>query len=214
MLPRGHDIKAVLFDLDGVLIDSYYAWFHQFQQALLHFGYARVPEEEFRKHWGQSTDHDVKTFMPGQTSEEVRQYFADHYHAYVQYLRLEPDAERILRFVNEFNLRIGCVTNSHRPIVRATLAHFRLADYFETVVTADDVPQPKPAPAMIHHACRHLGVQPGQTIFLGDTPTDAATAFNAGCHFVGYRMDGRTRVEDHEQFATLLTRMLGGEHEW
>ncbi|MGD9379484.1 MAG: HAD family hydrolase [candidate division WOR-3 bacterium] len=213
MLRAGHDVRAVLFDLDGVLIDSYYAWFHQFQQALLHFGFAPVTEEEFRKQWGHSTDHDVKMFMPGRTSNEVRQYFSDHYHEYVHYLRLEPGAERILRFVDELELRIGCVTNSHRPIVRETLAHFRLADYFETVVTADDVPQPKPAPAMIHQACEHLGARPGQTVFLGDTLTDAAAAGNAGCFFVGYRIDGAARVEDHGQFAALLTCLLRGRKE-
>ena len=208
MLQVTGDIRAVLFDLDGVLVDSYNAWFQQFQGALRHFGYAPVSEKEFRKHWGRSTDHDVETFMPGRTTEEVKGYFFDHYHEYAKYLRLQPGARHILRLVKKLGPRIGCVTNSHRPIVNQTLAHFQLADYFETVVTADDVPEPKPAPAMIRYACRNLAVRTEQTLFLGDTPTDAQAAGRAGCVFVGYRFNGALRVEGHEEFAHLLVRLL------
>jgi HAD superfamily hydrolase (TIGR01509 family) len=214
MLCGDQDIKAVLFDLDGVLVDSYHAWFRQFQAALLHFGYAPVSEVEFRKHWGQSTDHDVATFMPERTTVEVKKYFFDHYGEYVEYLKLQPDAKRILRCVREQDLRIGCVTNSHSPIVSQTLAHFRLSDFFESVVTADDVEQPKPAPAMIRKACTYLRVRPGQTLFIGDTLADVQAAHSAGCVFVGYGIDSALRVEDHRQFAVLLARLLGRKNEW
>jgi phosphoglycolate phosphatase-like HAD superfamily hydrolase len=66
---------------------------------------------------------------------------------------------------------------------------------------------------MIRQACEHLGARPGQTVFLGDTLTDAAAAGNAGCFFVGYRIDGAARVEDHGQFAALLTCLLRGRRE-
>jgi HAD superfamily hydrolase (TIGR01509 family) len=214
MRREGLDIKAVLFDLDGVLVDSYDAWFHQFQGVLRHFGHEPINEAEFHKHWGQSTDHDVATFMPERTTDEVKQYFVNHYHEYVKYLKLEPYAERILCFVNELNLHVGCVTNSHRPIVSETLAHFQIENYFGTVVTADDVQQPKPAPAMLREACRHLGTLLEQTLFLGDTPVDAQAAANAGCVFAGYRIDGAMRVEDHEQFAGLLAMLLDKKCNW
>ena len=214
MLRGDQDIRAVLFDLDGVLIDSYRAWFHQFQAALLHFGYAPLSEAEFREHWGQSTDHDVETFMPERTTIEVKKYFFDHYREYVGYLRLQPDAKRILRFVKRQDLLVGCVTNSHSPIVTQTLAHFRLSEYFETVVTADDVQHPKPAPAMIRQACTHLGVRPEQTLFIGDTLADVQAAHSAGCVFVGYGIDSGLRVENHRQFAVLLARLLGRKNEW
>jgi HAD superfamily hydrolase (TIGR01509 family) len=208
MLRASCDIRAVLFDLDGVVIDSYEAWFHQFQQALRHFGHSPVSEHEFRKHWGQSTEDDVRIFMPGRTVGEVKQYFYDHYDEYVQYLSIEPNADRILHLVKELHLRIGCVTNSHRPIVEETLRHFRLCGYFETVVTADDARMPKPSPAMILHACQNLKTRPESTIFLGDTATDAAAAMSAGCMFVGYRIDGEIRVDCLREFAVWLEGVI------
>ena len=213
MQSAGLDIKAVLFDLDGVLVNSYDAWFHQFQGALMHFGHEPISEAEFRQHWGQSTDHDVATFMPERTTDEVKRYFVDHYHEYIKYLRLEPYADGILRYAKGLDLHVGCVTNSHRPIVSETLARFQIASDFEAVVTADDVQQPKPAPAMLRQACRHMGTLPGKTLFLGDTQVDAQAAAHAGCVFVGYRTDGAMRVEGHEQFAALLTMLLEKEYD-
>lgn len=208
MLRASYDIRAVLFDLDGVLINSYDAWFHQFQQALRHFGHSPVSEHEFRKHWGQSTEDDVRIFMSERTVGEVKQYFYDHYDEYVQYLSMEPDADRVLHLIKELKLRIGCVTNSHGPIVKETLRHFRLYPYFETVVTADDVRTPKPSPAMILHACQDLKTRPERTVFLGDTATDAAAALSAGCMFVGYRINGEIRVDCLREFAVWLEDVI------
>ena len=201
--------KAVLFDLDGVLIDSYAAWFHQFQQTLRYFGYSAVSEEEFRKHWGQSTEDDVRVFMPELTPEIVRKYFCDHYDEYIEYLQLEANAMEVLESVRSYGLRVGCVTNSHHDIVAKTLRHFSLESFFDTVVTADDVSMPKPQPEMIVKACRALDVLPCDTVFVGDTETDVKAAIRAGCVFVGYRIDAETRVESLRELLSWLRRMLG-----
>jgi len=200
--------EAVLFDLDGVLIDSYAAWFHQFQQALRHFGYNEVSEEEFRRYWGQSTEDDVRIFMPEMTLTEVRQYFCEHYHECVGYLRMETYAIEVLDAVRDYGLRVGCVTNSHRDIVDTTLRRFSLESYFDTVVTADDVRMPKPQPEMIIKACRAMAVLPERTVFVGDTETDIKAAANAGCPFVGYRIDAETRVDSLRELSLCLRRMF------
>jgi HAD superfamily hydrolase (TIGR01509 family) len=208
-MSRSDEIRAVLFDLDGVIVDSYETWFRQFRQALLHFGHPPISEHEFRRHWGQSTEHDVRLFMPGTTVEEVKQYFFDHYSNYVQYLIMEEDAGNSLDLVTELHLRVGCVTNSHRPIVEQTLSHLRLSRCFEAIVTADDVKEPKPASEMIFQACQDLAVLPENTVFLGDTLTDAEAAYGAGCIFVGYRIASKVSVDSHQEFAIYLKHMLG-----
>ena len=202
-------IAAVLFDLDGVLIDSYDAWFHQFQQTLKHFGYDAVSESEFREHWGQSTEDDVRIFMPQRTVEEVRAYFFEHYEDYLRYLKMQPGADSILDLVKSLKLPTGCVTNSHHQIVVNTLRHFHIEDRFDTLVTADDVSIPKPGPEMILKACRDLNVLPGNTVFIGDTVTDASAAKAADCIFVGYRINAETRIENLSEFADWLESAFG-----
>lgn len=204
-----HHIAAVLFDLDGVLIDSYDAWFRQFQLTLKHFGYDTISESEFRRHWGQSTEDDVRIFMPDRTVQEVKDYFFEHYTEYLQYLKMQPEADSVLDLAKDLELPIGCVTNSHREIVVNTLRFFGIEVRFDTVVTADDVRVPKPGPEMILKACLGLNTAPEHTVFLGDTETDAKAAKAAGCVFVGLRIDAEIRVENLGEFGTWLERTIG-----
>src|SRR5262245_15863054 len=64
-------VRAVLFDLDGVLIDSYEAWFHVVNQAAKALGASAVTRERFQSVWGQGISADVKNLYPGRTREEV-----------------------------------------------------------------------------------------------------------------------------------------------
>ena len=199
------NIKAILFDLDGVLIDSLYAWFSLFNATLIHFGYKPITEEVFRRHWGQSTEEDVRIFMPGTTLDEVRDYFLNHYVKYLSYLKLNPHARKILEELTNLGLKLGCVTNSHRDIVKKILKKHDFINFFQAIVTADDVTNPKPAPDILFEACKILNVVPGEAIFLGDTQTDTEAGERAGCFIVGYRTDARMRVEDLQEFYRLLT---------
>ena len=143
------DIKAVLFDLDGVLIDSYSGWFRLFNDALKHFGFEQITERTFRKHWGQSTEEDVRIFMPGKTVDQVRTYFEKHFPQYLSYLKLNPMAIRTLHALRELGLKLACVTNSHRKIVLEIFDIHHLTGYFDVILTVDDVKNPKPAPDIL-----------------------------------------------------------------
>ena len=188
------NIKAVLFDLDGVLIDSYSGWFRLFNDALKHFGFQQITERTFRKHWGQSTEEDIRIFMPGKTVDQVRTYFQEYFPQYLFFLKVNPMAIRTLHALSELGLKLACVTNSHRKIVLETLNIHQLAGYFEVILTADDVKKPKPAPDILSKACRLLGVESNQALFIGDTLTDKKAGHRAGVFFVGYRIKAETTV--------------------
>jgi len=197
-------IKAVLFDLDGVLIDSYIAWFNQFNETLKHFGHKPIREKIFRKHWGQSTEDDVRIFMPERTVDEVRQYFADHYDEYMDYLTINPEARSVLKKLKNMKFKLGCVTNSHRDIVKRVLTSQNLRKFFQVIVTADDVKKPKPAPDMLLKACKLLKVAPTQTIFLGDTAIDLKAGKYAGCVVIGFMIKSHNEVSSLVEFLDLV----------
>ena len=201
-------IRAVLFDLDGVLIESFVAWFHQFNDTLKYFGHKQVSKKTFRKHWGQSTKDDVRIFMPERSVDEVRQYFADHYHEYSRYLKVNPNAKDILGELKRMGLRLGCVTNSHRDIVQTILSDTRLKRFFQVVITADDIENPKPAPDMLLVACKLLKVSPAQTVFLGDTKTDLIAGKLAGCIVVGYRIKSKIQVKNIKDFLAAVANIV------
>jgi len=201
---RFKKIKAVLFDLDGVLIDSYIAWFNQFNETLKHFGHEPICEKKFRKHWGQSTEDDVRIFMPERTLDEVRQYFADHHEEYASHLKINPEAKDILEKLKNMKLKLGCVTNSHRAIVKQILTSLKLIKFFHVIVTADDVKKPKPAPDMLLKACKLLRVTPTQTIFLGDTIIDLKAGKNASCVVIGFMIKSHNEVSSLAEFLDLV----------
>ena len=68
MLRRGEgivqkkEVKAALFDLDGVLVDSVEAWHHVFNDTLIHFGHQKLSEEEFSKGFGSPIEEDIKKY--------------------------------------------------------------------------------------------------------------------------------------------------------
>jgi len=201
-------IKAVLFDLDGVLIHSYDAWFRLFNDALEHFGYPRISESVFRKHWGQSTQQDIKIFMPGRTINEVREYFTDYYSTYLSYIALDPYALPVLQYLQTRSLRLGCVTNSHRDITETILREHGLLDFFTVILTADDVVQPKPAPEILVAACTQLQVQTHNVVFVGDTQTDIEAGTRAGCIMVGYRIRHSINVQNLIQLQNMVEKMI------
>jgi HAD superfamily hydrolase (TIGR01509 family) len=211
VLTHSHShIRAVLFDLDGVLIDSFDAWYHQFQDALRHFKFEPISEKVFRQHWGRSTADDVHTFMPGVRISEVRQYFQDHYEECMPFLKTAPHARDVLRELRTLGLRLGCVTNSHRVIVLSIMSHLELGEFFDAVVTADDVARPKPAPDMLLKICRRLDVMPREAVFVGDTETDLIAGEAAGCTVIGYRNDTAECVTDLRELSIWFVRKDSG----
>jgi HAD superfamily hydrolase (TIGR01509 family) len=185
--PEKRKIKAVLFDLDGVLVDSFEAWFRVFNDTLVHFGHTPITRKTFGKSWGTSTQEDTRLFMPERTVDEVRAYLEEVYDRYAEkYITVNPDAKLILGSIAGKKVKLACVTNSHGQMTRRILDAKGLSGYFDTVVTADDVTHPKPAPDMLFLACRRLGVRPGETAYIGDTGYDIDAGKAAGCITVLY----------------------------
>jgi len=92
-----YNIKTILFDLDGVLVNSYDAWFKLFNNTLKHFGYTPIPKKTFMGEWGKSTKEDVKYFMPNQTIKEVREYYSQTFPKFIKYVKVTPGAVTILK---------------------------------------------------------------------------------------------------------------------
>jgi HAD superfamily hydrolase (TIGR01509 family) len=180
-------VRSILFDLDGVLVDSYHYWFRLFNQALDHFGHRPISPRTFRECWGQSTTEDIRIFMPERTLLEVRAYFVRHRDDHARYFRVDPRAKAILQKFHDRDFGLGCVTNSHRAITRSELAATGMDRFFKVILTADDVKNPKPDPEMLLKACRRLRTPPSAAVFIGDTRTDQQAGQSAGCIFISYR---------------------------
>ena len=202
-------VKTILFDLDGVLVDSYKYWFHLFNKTLKHFGHKPVSLKVFGRHWGQSTEKDIRIFMSERTLPEVKRYFTRHISDFAVHIKGNTQAREILRQLKKNGYSLGCVTNSHRRITILELKTTGLKKYFKIVLTADDVRKPKPDPEMLITACKELGSKPSATIFIGDTKTDLQAGRKAGCIVIGYRTGKGLRIDSLGQLCSLIRRLNG-----
>jgi AHBA synthesis associated protein len=186
-------LRAVLWDLDGVLVDSYEVWFHLLNHGARAFAAPPVSREAFAAGWGQGIERDVESFYPGRTVAEVEAFYHANFMAHAEHLRIDADAARVTARLRAAGLRQALITNTPGPLAAEILRHARLE--LDTVVGGTDVPAGKPAPDMVLEACRRLRVTPAEAAVVGDSRFDRDAAAAAAVHFVGLRIDGDARIE-------------------
>ena len=92
-----------------------------------------------------------------------------------------PGVSEGLRTLRAMQLPLACVTNKAERFTLALLDHLQLARCFEQVIAGDTLPQKKPDPQPLLHACRGFGIAPGDMLMIGDSANDVEAARAAGC---------------------------------
>ena len=175
--------RAVLFDLDGVLVKSHSYWFELMNDTARAAGCPAIDQIAFAASWGQDTAADAAMFFPSWNEEQVQRYYQERGGDFSEFLHADPQATEVLAALAGRGLRTGLVTNSPRWFAQLFLR--RCDARFDVLVTADDVAAPKPAPDGMLLACRTLGVQPAEAVFVGDTQLDRAASRRSGMPFIG-----------------------------
>jgi HAD superfamily hydrolase (TIGR01509 family) len=199
--------EGVLFDLDGVLVDSLPAWHAALNALRRGLGLGEVPMAEFEPRFGQSVVDDAAHFFsnrlaPDELSRRYNTAFPSVLH---MASRTEPDLDHTLETLRRAGMRLAVTTNSPRETAVALLEAVRVASFFDRIVTADDVMNPKPAPDMLLVACEAIGTTPERVVLIGDSPTDVVAARAAGIHVVSYRTNAAAkRIDSLAEFASAL----------
>jgi HAD superfamily hydrolase (TIGR01509 family) len=187
------EMRAVLFDLDGVLVESWDVWFHVMRGVARKFGYPEISAEQMRSSWGQSVVDDVRNFYPRMSIEQLEHEYHLLFAENVHHLKVDPESVPTLTGLNARGIKVAVVTNSPADVARTILEEAGIVP--DGLVCAGDVAAPKPAPDGILKALSILAIATSQAVFVGDTIYDREAARRAGVHFVGYRIDGDTRIE-------------------
>ncbi|HIJ84281.1 MAG: Phosphoglycolate phosphatase [Magnetococcales bacterium] len=186
--------QALLFDLDGTLVDSAPDLWRATNHVLCLRGHAALPLEQVRDYvgngarfllargfWGLEAtppvnDPDfeaaVKDFL-----DYYREHIIDHSHPY-------PGVVDTLETLQRQGFALALVTNKPEYLTHLMLEKLNLRRFFPVVVGGDTLPERKPHPLPMVHAMRQLGTPAAATIMIGDSETDSLAARNAGCGLI------------------------------
>ncbi|GGS67038.1 HAD-IA family hydrolase [Streptomyces griseoviridis] len=211
------EFGTVVFDLDGVLIDSFAVMRKAFALAYREVvGEGEPPFEEYRTHQGRYFP-DIMRLM--NLPPRMEQPFVEASHRLVAEVEVYPDVPLLLKRLRECDVRTAIATGKSGARARTVLEVVGLLPLLDTVVGSDEVPRPKPAPDIVREALHRLGAGPDDAVMVGDAVIDirsgraAATATAAALW--GETAPGPLRAERPdfvlERPTDLLALVSGGE---
>jgi phosphoglycolate phosphatase len=182
------DIELIIYDLDGVLIDSTDAIVEAFEKTLNEIG-VEYEEEKLMPLMGHGLIHILEEVLPEEhrgREWELRERYIHHFQeSDTRLTRLLPDVEDALRRLKERGYRQSVATNKTSSEAKRILALLGVDDVFDLVVGFLDVPNAKPAPDMILYTLERLGVEKEHAVFVDDTAFGLKAGVEAGVKTVG-----------------------------
>jgi phosphoglycolate phosphatase len=173
--------KAVLFDFDGTLADSYAAIASSVNHVRAQRGWPALTVDEVKKHVGRGPDYLLEHTVPDcRLHEDLLCYRAHHPSVMLGLTRLLPGAAEVLAALGKADKKIGLCSNKPRTFSQELLRHLGVAQYFDVVLGPEDVPSPKPAPDMLLRALQRLAMPAARVLYVGDMTVDIQTARAAG----------------------------------
>ncbi|GFK94567.1 Phosphoglycolate phosphatase [Fundidesulfovibrio magnetotacticus] len=185
LVPQG--VKGVIFDCDGVLVDSKDSnrMFYNIIRGRLGM-LPMTPEEEDFVH-ANAVFISIAHIVPQERLAEAEAARKEiDYSELIPFTFLEPGLTEFLDTLREWGVRLGVNTNRTNSM-EMLLENFELTDYFFPVVTAGNVKHPKPNPEGVHRILREWNLTRHDVAFIGDSDVDEATARAAGVPFWAYK---------------------------
>lgn len=175
-------LRAVLFDWDGTLLNSFQADANAYLQMFRALG---IPWSSTQLAQHYSPDwHNVyrAARLPPESWAEADRLWRRFYRS--ERPQLQAGARRMVQQLAA-RFRLGLVSSGSSVRVRSQIRAFGLGQFFSVAVFGDEVPRRKPHPLQLQLAIRRLGVEPGSCIYVGDAPEDIKMARRAGVAVVG-----------------------------
>ncbi|MGG1571901.1 HAD family hydrolase [Fictibacillus sp. NRS-1165] len=181
-------IKALVFDFDGLILDSETSVYNAIQEIFTEHS-CSMPLELWQECIGTKDHLDPFEYLEEQINKKVdiKGLRAQHHERVLAMLEGEkalPGVEDYLEAAKELGLKIALATSSSREWVTGHLEKLNLLSYFDCLKTADEVERVKPDPALYLEAVKCLGVKPEEAIAFEDSANGAKAAKAAGLYCV------------------------------
>ena len=178
-------VQAVLFDLDGTLVDTIEMIMASHRHATAVVLGEALPDDVLRRNIGIPLKDQMEEYAPGRVPELLDEYRRHNALVHDEMIREYPGTEAALAALAALGLRLGIVTSKSGPVAQRGLDRFGLGRFFEVVVAFEDTEIHKPEPEPVLEASRRLGLSPDRCAYVGDSPHDMAAGAAAGAVTIG-----------------------------
>lgn len=178
--------EAVIFDLDGTLVDSMWIW--------------KSIDEEFLGMHGLALPHDLQKSLGGMSFTETAVYFKERFRLpqaleeikdcwnamafekYEKEVPLKPGAKEFLDYLQQSGIRMGIATSNSRQLAELVIESRGIGGYFDIITTGCEVANGKPSPDIYLKAAKHLSAKPDACVVFEDIPEGILAAKRAGMY--------------------------------
>ncbi len=189
-MTRVGQIEAVVFDMDGVLVDTEHLWDEVREELTAEWGGRYTPDAQ-QEMMGMSSHewsrylHDVVGLSepPDAINDEVVQRMLGRYETE---LPVVPGAVEAVRSLAASGLRLALASSSNRELIDTVLRELELTALFEVTVSSEEVGRGKPSPDVYLEAARRLGVDPARCAAVEDSASGIRAAHAAGMRVIAY----------------------------
>ncbi|WP_160687896.1 HAD family hydrolase [Clostridium sp. C2-6-12] len=185
-------MKAVIFDMDGVIIDSEPIHFEVDMKTMKDFG-CSISKEELNKYVGTTNEYmftDIKNkYKLDKSAEEIINYRCELVKRKVIESDLEPieGIKNLLINLKDKNIPAAIASSSPRDFIEVVVSKFGIENYFSCILSGEEVENGKPAPDIYVETAKKLGILPEECVVIEDSKNGVLAAKKAGMKCIGFK---------------------------
>lgn len=180
-------IKAVLFDLDGTLINTNELILKSFKHTFKTILDLEPTEEEITINYGRPLQEIFKSYDENRIEEMINCYRKINLELHDDECKEFADVDLMLQTLKNKGIKIGVVTSKKSDMAERGAKLMGIFKYFDTFITPEVTIRHKPEGEPVLKACENLGVSPGEALMVGDSPYDILAGKNAGAKTCGVK---------------------------
>lgn len=189
-------IKAVIFDLDGTLVNAYRAVERSMNYALVRSGFPKVSPYTIKRSVGWGDRHLIEGFVGREHAPRVLEIYREHHQQSLKTgVKFLPGAARLLKDLDRQGYLLAIASNRPTKFTRIILKILDIEHHFDHVLCADKIERPKPHPDILRLILKKYKLRTHEALYVGDMTIDVQTGNSARVKTVAVLTGSSTREE-------------------
>ncbi len=185
LLQKKGNYRAVIFDLDGTLVDGFDIIYESFNYSLKTLGLKEIPIREIKKVIGPALSEGFRRLVPEHlVAEGVNLYRSYYKERYLERTILFDGVRELLKYLKDMKIIVGLITNKKVSFAEELLRYLKIDKFFDFVNGAEEGYLPKPDSEIMEKIMKEFKINKEETIYIGDSEIDGKFANNCGVDFI------------------------------